>query len=104
MNTYKNRQDDIKTDAWIKSIGLNAQSFNSTKIPVLRAQMTANTLLAQHRALLTARDIHSLTDFLKAAESKREREHITPAFCHCVMNISTRINRKLFKQYRKLSK
>jgi hypothetical protein len=103
MNTYKNFKDDALRADWLRDIGLNDKTFNTAKLNVVRAQDMANTLLTQHRSLLSNRDIHSLTAFVDAFNNKRERQRITNAFCHCVMNIHTRTNRKLFKQHRKLT-
>jgi len=104
MNTYNNFKDNQATNGWLRSIGLNADALTTNKLDVVRAQSMAHTLLTQHLPLLSNKQIHSLKDFQKAAATKRERARITPAFCHCVMNIHAGINRKLFKQHRKLER
>ena len=104
MNKYKNFKDDALTADWLRDIGLNEKTFNTANLKVVRAQAMANTLLTQHRPLLSNGQIHSLTAFVEAFGNKRERQRITDAFCYCVMNINTRINRKLFKQHRKLGR
>ena len=104
MNAYKNYKDDALTADWLRDIGLNDKTFNTTNLIIVRAQTMAHTLLTQHRALLSNSQLHSLTAFEQACGNKRERQRITDTFCHCVMNISTNINRKLFKQHRKLDK
>jgi hypothetical protein len=103
MNAYKNYKNDALTADWLRDIGLNDKTFNTTNLIIVRAQTMAHTLLTQHRALLSNSQLHSLTTFKQACGDKRERQHITDAFCHCVMNINTNINRKLFKQHRKLN-
>ena len=102
MNTYKNYKDDALTADWLRDNGLNAKTFNTTKLDIVRAQTMAHTLMTQHQALLSNKQLEALTDFQKAALNKREMARITPAFCLCVMNINANINRKLFKQHRKL--
>jgi len=104
MNAYKNYKDDALTADWLRDIGLNDKTFNKTNLIIVRAQTMAHTLLSQHRSLLSNSQLHSLTAFEQACGNKRERQRITDTFCHCVMNINTKINRKLFKQYRKLNK
>ena len=104
MNTYKNYKDDALTADWLRDIGLNDKTFNKTNLIIVRAQTMAHTLLTQHRSLLSNSQLHSLTAFEQACGNKRKRQHITDTFCHCVMNINTNINRKLFKQHRKLNK
>ena len=104
MNAYKNYKDDALTADWLRDIGLNDKTFNTTKLNVVRAQTMAHTLLTQHRALLSNSQLHSLTAFEQACGNKGERKRITDAFCHCVMNINTKINRKIFSQHHKLNK
>ena len=104
MNAYKNYKDDALTADWLRDIGLNKKTFNTTNLIIVRAQTMAHTLLTQHRALLSNSQLHSLTAFEQACGNKRERQRITDTLCHCVMNINTNINRKLFKQHRKLNK
>lgn len=104
MNTYKNFKDDALAADWLRDIGLNTKTFATSKLDVARAESMAYTLMTQHLPLLSNKQIHSLKDFQKAASTKRERARITPAFCHCVMNISANINRKLFKQHRKFER
>ena len=104
MNAYKNYKDDALTADWLRDIGLNEKTFNTTNLIIVRAQTMVHTLLTQHRSLLSNSQLHSLTTFKQACGDKRERKRITDTFCHCVMNINTNINRKLFKQHRKLNK
>jgi hypothetical protein len=104
MNAYKNYKDDALTADWLRDIGLNDKTFNKTNLIIVRAQTMAHTLLTQHRSLLSNSQLQSLTAFQQACGNKRERQRITNTFCHCVMNINTNINRKLFKQHRKLNK
>lgn len=103
MNAYKNKKDDALTADWLRDVGLNDKTFSTTKLKLVRAQTITHVLLTQHRALLSNSQLHSLTAFDLAVGNKRERAHITDALCHCVMNINTSVNRKLFKQHRKLN-
>jgi len=104
MNAYKNYKDDALTADWLRDIGLNDKTFNTTNLIIVRAQTMAHTILSQHRALLSNSQLHSLTAFKQACGNKLDRQRITDTFCHCVMNINTNINRKLFKHHRKLNK
>ena len=102
--TRQANRDTKLSDDWLRRNGLASASFATTKLEIVRAQAMAHTLLTQNFDLLSKRQIHALTDFQAAAANKRESKTLTPAFCHCVMNISANINRKLFKQYRKLNR
>ena len=95
------KRNTALTNDWLRDNGLNDHTFTNVSLNIARATAMANTLLTQHRDLLSKRDIHALTDFQQAASNKRDCKHITDSFCYCVMNINTRINRAMFKQYRK---
>ena len=104
MNKYKNYKDDALTADWLRDNGLNENTFASNAVEVVRAQAMTHTLLTQHRTLLTNSQLQSLTAFQQATATKRACQRVSAAFCKCVMNINTNINRKLFKQHRKINK
>jgi len=99
----KAKQSIALSADWLRDNGLNDKTLLRTSSKISVAKKAAHTLLTQHRSLLSNSQHHSLMDFSEAASNKRERARITDAFCHCVMNINTKINRKLFKQHRKLN-
>lgn len=104
MNKYKNYKDDALTADWLRDNGLNERTFASNALEVTRAQAMTHTLLTQHRALLTNSQLQSLTAFQQATATKRACQRVSAAFCKCVMNINTNINRQLFRQHRKLNR
>lgn len=104
MNNYKNFKDDALTADWLRDNGLNDKTFSTAKLNAIRAQTMAHTLLTQHRNLLSNSQIQSLTAFQQATATKRDIQRISDSFCKCVMNIHANINRKLFRQHRKLNR
>ena len=104
MNKYKNFKDDALTADWLRDNGLNERTFSIAALDMVRAQAMANTLLSQHRALLSSRQLQSLTAFQQATASKRDCKRVSAAFCKCVMNIHTKINRQFFRQHRKMNR
>lgn len=104
MNNYKNFKDDALTADWLRDNGLNDKTFSTAKINAIRAQTMAHTLLTQHRNLLSNSQIQSLTAFQQATATKRDIQRVSDSFCKCVMNINANINRKLFRQHRKLNR
>ena len=104
MNNYKNFKDDALTADWLRDNGLNYKTFSNAKLNAIRAQTMAHTLLTQHYNLLNSSQVETLKAFQQATASKRGIQQVSDAFCKCVMNIHTNINRKLFKQHRKLNK
>jgi len=104
-NTLNHKQMAIRTlasqhtqltDAWLRSKGLNAQTFATESTLVQRAVITVKMLQRAHAELLKNRDAHTLNEFLRAAAGTRTRARITHSFCYKVLNISTAVNRKLF--------
>ena len=91
------------TDAWLRSKGLNAHGFLTESTLVQRAVMAAKTLQRAHAELLKSRDVHTLNEFLRAAATKRTRAGITDSFCYKVLNISTAVNRQLYKASNQLA-
>lgn len=104
MNNYKNFKDDALTADWLRDNGLNDRTFNIAKLNAIRAQTMAHTLLTQHRNLLSNSQIQTLTAFQQATTTKRDIQRVSDAFCQAVMNIHTNINRKIFRQHRKLNR
>jgi len=104
MNNYKNFKDDALTADWLRDNGLNDKTFSTAKLNAIRAQTMAHTLLTQHRNLLSNSQIQSLTAFQQATASKRDIQRVSDSFCKCVMSINANINRKIFRQHRKLNR
>ena len=98
---FKHTQD---ADKWISSNGLNVQTFAAESTLVQRAVVAANTLQREHAQLLKSRDAYTLNEFRCAAATKRTRAKITDGFCYKVLNISTAINRQVFKAHNKIIK
>ena len=104
MNNYKNFKDTALTADWLRDKGLNDKTFSTAKLNAIRAQTMVHTLLTEHLALLSNSQIQTLTAFQQATATKRDIQRVSDSFCKCVMNIHTNINRKLFRQHRKLNR
>ena len=87
---------DTQNINWIKENGMDVSSFNSTHPKLLKAQMTAHTLLKHHNLLLSNYQIKTLNGFLKKMAHKNTRTKLKPKASIPILNISTQINRKLF--------
>jgi hypothetical protein len=95
--------DTIKANAWLADTGLNAHTFGTTHIRLLQAQQQAHALLTHHGNLLTHSQRTTLEQFQQAMANKRTRSRLKPASANPVLNISSKINRQLFKQHRSLT-
>jgi hypothetical protein len=95
--------DTIKANEWLTDAGFNAQTFGSTNIRLLQAQQQAHALLSQHSNLLTQSQRTTLEHFQQAMTNKRTCNRLKPASANPVLNISSKINRQLFKQHKSLA-
>ena len=100
---HKADKDTLTVNKWIGTCGLNVQSFNTTPIQLLQAQKTARELLTQFPQLLTQHQITTLKSFNKLMVCKRTRAQLKPEAAYPILNISTKINRQLFRQYKQLN-
>ena len=96
--------DDGLTADWMREMGLDYKTFNTAKLNALRAKTMAHTLLTQHLELLNESQIQTLKAFQQTTATKKDIQLVSDAFCQAVMNIHTKINRKLFKQHRKIKR
>ena len=92
-----------EVDAWIKTEGLDVQSFAQTNARLLQAQRHAHALLTTQSHLLSFDQVHVLEKFQQQMATMRTRIKLKPSAAIPVLNISTKINRQLFKQYRQLT-
>ena len=103
MKNRKERLDDGLTADWLRGNGITIRIFNTADNKLLQAQKTAHTLLTQHTKLLTADQIQTLTTFTKRIAHKNTRAKLTAKSAYPVLNISTKINRQLFHQYKQIN-
>ena len=103
MNNYKNFKDDALTADWLRDNGISANAFSTTHIKLLQAQQAAHIHLTQNAYLLTQSQRTTLEKFLKLMTHKNTRIKLKPTAAFPVLNISSKINRQLFKQHRQLT-
>jgi hypothetical protein len=96
--------DTITADKWIASSGLDIITFGSTHIRLLQAQQQATTILQNHINLLTNSQRRTLEYFQKQMAHKNTRIKLKSQAAIPVLNISSKINRQLFKQHKKITK
>ena len=95
-------KNTIQTDKWLHGTGLDAGTFQSTHIKLLQAQQQAHVIIKHHSKLLTEQQRHTLEHFQHLMHNKKTRKHLKPNAGKSVLNISSKINRQLFRQYRQL--
>ena len=82
---------------WATDIGSNAKRVFADNIELVHATRIATNLLKHDAKLLEQNQVQVLQAFLQAAQGK-DRNKITQGQCFKIMNIGTKINRKLFKK------
>lgn len=98
----KQKKDAIATEKWIRSTGLNTETFNSINPKILQALQTAHALLTQHSTLLTTEQTKIIQNFIRKASNKKLSLKLKPESAYQVLNISSKINRQLFKLHKKI--
>ena len=96
----KQTQSKLATEKWLKSTGFNTATFNNQNPKLLQAQKTAHTLLTQHQNLLTTEQTKTLRDFKRRVGNTKLCNKLKPEAAYPILNIATKINRQLFKQYK----
>ena len=98
----KQKKDCALTEDWLRDNGLNKSHFNTADIKLIQAQQIAHTLLTQHKNLLTQDQINLLHNFQRKTASKKQFIKLKTNHAYPILNIGTKINRKLYKKYRQL--
>ena len=101
MNNYKNFKDTQQTDAWLRSKGINVQTFAKTKSLTLQAQQAATLLLEQHSTELDNATKRLLDYFRRCYADNNKRGKITDGDCYRVLNLATRVKRGEYKRNRR---
>jgi hypothetical protein len=99
----KNTHAETALRSWLTENGLSSQELENTDLHLLQAQRIAHNTLKHHAALLEQNQAAVLNNFLRAMGSSG-RKKLKPAHAQKVMNIGAAVNRRLFKQHRRLKK
>ena len=101
MNNYKNFKDTERTDAWLRSKGINVQTFAKTNSRTLQAQQAATLLLEQHSTTLDNATKRLLEHFRRCYADNNKRGKITVGLCYRVLNLTTRVKRGEYRRNRR---
>ena len=99
----RSEEETIKSNEWLAANGFKADFFFSIDLKLMQAQKQAHTLLQHHIELLSLEQETALRNFQHLMAHKNTRKKLQPKSAIPVLNISSKINRQLFKQYRKLT-
>ncbi len=97
-------KDEQIANNWLIDNGITQTLFNKVQVFQLQAYKTATNILKHNVELLKTNEYEQLTSYCKRMLNSKQRNSITKRNTYQILNIGTRINRKLFKQHRKLIK
>lgn len=97
MNNYKNFRDTEQTNNWLRSKGINVQTFGKTEPRTLQAQQAATMLLEQYGTTLDKATKKLLEHFRRCYADNNRRGRITAGDCYRVLNLATRVKRGEYK-------
>ena len=95
-------KDEQPANEWLKENGITRTLFIKTQVFQLQAYKTATNILKHNVTLLKTNEYELLTSYCKRMLNSRQRNNITTRNTYQILNIGTRINRQLFRQYRKI--
>ena len=95
-------KDEQTANNWLKENGITNRLFNEAQVFQLQAYKTAKNILKHNVELLKNGEYEQLTNYCKAILNSRQRNSLTKRNTYEILNIGTRINRQLFRQYRKI--
>ena len=95
-------KDEQIANNWLNDNGITQTLFNKVQVFQLQTYKTAKNILKHNVELLKNGEYEQLTNYCKAILNSRQRNSITKRNTYEILNISTRINRQLFRQYRKI--
>ena len=95
-------KDEQLANNWLIDNGITQTLFNKVQVFQLQAYKAATNILKHNFELLTDKEKDLLINYCAAMLNSRQRNSITKRNTYQILNISTRINRQLFRQYRKI--
>jgi len=101
LNAQHLKNEEIANN-WLIDNGITQTLFNKVQVFQLQAYKAATNILKHNFELLTDKEKDLLINYCAAMLNSRQRNSITKRNTYQILNISTRINRQLFRQYRKI--
>ena len=95
-------KEEQTANKWLKENGITNRLFNEVQVFQLQAYKTATNILKHNVELLKNGEYEQLISYCKAILNSKQRNSITKRNTYQILNIGTRINRQLFRQYRKI--
>ena len=87
-------------DKWIRKMGMSADRFRSIHIKLLQAQRHTHTIINQHSELINPQQLQAIQKFAKLMRNNKSHKTVKPEAATTTLNISSKVNRQLFRQRR----
>lgn len=100
----KQQVDTWAADKWVRDQGFTIRDFDSLGEMVLHAQRQAHLMLKHHKDLIDDKQKSVLIAYHRKYFNYHARKQIRVGDARRVLNIASKINRKIFKLYRQLPK
>jgi len=88
------------TDRWLRQNGLSPETFAQTDILLLQALKAAFHTLKNYGDLLDHKQTVTLNVYRLAMANRAQRSRFQARDAHAVLNITTAVQRKVFKRMR----
>jgi hypothetical protein len=98
----KQTADTWAAENWIRDQGFMLKAFAQTEGKILQAQQQAHQILEHHPHLLDEAQHRILVRFHRKFFNDKKRKKISVELALQVLNIASKINRKVFHAYRKI--
>lgn len=102
MSTKQSISAEKAANRWLAENGLCAKLLLKLELEIQQAQLVAHSLIKHHSALLNEQQLLTLKKFLKSSYHYNTRIRLSSKQAYKILNIGTAINRKIFKQNRRL--
>jgi hypothetical protein len=95
-------KDEQIANNWLIDNDITQTLFNKVQVFQLQAYKAATNILKHNVKLLKNTEYEQLKSYCKAMLNSKQRNSLTKRNTYKIFNIGTRINRQLFRQYRKI--
>jgi len=100
----RSQADSQATDNWIQAQGLSTSTFSTTPLRLLQAQHQAQQLITHHGNVLSPSQRQTLDQFIRQMSHPKTQRRLKASLANPILNIASKINRRLFRQHRQLKK
>jgi hypothetical protein len=93
----RQRRETEATNEWLKKSGLNVETFSTTHLSLLQAQIAAHEAIKEHRQHLTEKEIEELQGFGCKMRQPYIRNKLPKHAANPIFKICTKAKRKAHK-------